>query len=122
MAKSIGSSLASSMIAKAIWPRHGPDLASHSEWEWVAEDTRAGQATGEGADEVDGVDLDAFAVDPLAELAAGGPLEHEVERLAVDGGPLGDMSATRRPSWSAVRFIGRSMAMWMSMRCVVRQV
>ena len=27
---------------------------------------------------------------PCAELAAGGTVEHELERLAVDGGPLGD--------------------------------
>ena len=56
----------------------------------MAEDPGAGQATGEGADEVEGVDLDAFAVDALAELAAGGTVEHELERLAVDAGPLGD--------------------------------
>ena len=56
----------------------------------MAEDAGAGQATGEDTDEVDGVDLDALAVDALAELAAGGALEHELERLAVDRGPLGD--------------------------------
>ena len=34
--------------------------------------------------------LDAFAVDALGELAAGGSFEHEFERLAVDARPLGD--------------------------------
>ena len=56
----------------------------------MAEDAGAGQATGEGADEVEGVDLDAFAVDALAELPAGGTVEHELEGLAVDIGPFGD--------------------------------
>jgi hypothetical protein len=56
----------------------------------VAEDTGAGQATGDGADEVDGVDLDSFATDALAELAACGTLEDELERLAVDACPLAD--------------------------------
>ena len=48
------------------------------------------QATGEGADEVEGVDLYSFAVDALAVLAASGAVEDELERLAVDAGPFGD--------------------------------
>ena len=63
---------------------------SPSEWERVAENTGAGQATGKGADEVEGVDLDSFTVDALAELAAGRSFEHELERLAVDARPLAD--------------------------------
>ena len=55
-----------------------------------AEDAGSGQATGEGADEVEGVDLDAFAADALGELPAGGAVEHELEGLAVDVGPFGD--------------------------------
>src|SRR5712691_11822780 len=61
-----------------------------SERQRVAEDAGAGQAAGQGADEVEGVDLDAFAVVALAELAAGGTFEHELERLAVDRCPLRD--------------------------------
>src|SRR2546423_5354825 len=56
----------------------------------MAEDAGAGQATREGADEGEGVDLDAFAVAPLGELAAGGAVEHELEGPAVDARPLGD--------------------------------
>ena len=56
----------------------------------VGEDAVAGAAPGEDADELDGVDLDPLAVRALAELAARGPVEHELERLAVDARPLGD--------------------------------
>ena len=56
----------------------------------MAEDAGAGQAAGEGADEVEGVDLDPFARHALGELPAGGAVEHQLEGLAVDGGPFGD--------------------------------
>ena len=59
-----------------------------SEWKRIGEDTGAGQATGHDTDEVKGVDLDAFASGALAELAAGGSFQDELERLAVDAGPF----------------------------------
>src|SRR3954449_6061284 len=61
-----------------------------SEREWVVEDAGAGDATRQSADEVDGIDLHAFAVDAFGELAAGGSFEHELEWLVVDVRPLGD--------------------------------
>src|SRR5829696_3768224 len=60
-----------------------------SEWKCVGEDTGGRTTTGERADEFEGVDLDVLAPDPLGEGAAGGSGEHELERLAVDGGPFG---------------------------------
>lgn len=56
----------------------------------MAEDAGAGEATGEGADEVDGVDLYSFALDALGELSSGWAFEHEIEGLAVQVGPFGD--------------------------------
>src|SRR5260221_10247498 len=56
----------------------------------IAEDTGAGQATGENADELHGVDVDMFAVDALTELATGGPLEHKLGKVAVDLRPFRD--------------------------------
>src|SRR5712692_11237782 len=66
----------------------------------MGEYTLAGQAPGQRADEVDGVDLDPFTVDAgaldtgslnaLAELAAGATLAHELVGLTVDRPPLGD--------------------------------
>ena len=55
----------------------------------MAEHAGAGEPAGEGADEVEGVDLDSFAVVALGELAAGGALEDELERFTVDASPLG---------------------------------
>src|SRR5947208_16787201 len=63
---------------------------SISERKRVCEHAGAGTAAAERAHELDGVDLDVLSVDTLAERAAGGTVEHEVERLAVDGGPLAD--------------------------------
>src|SRR5580704_10089410 len=65
-------------------------VMSPSEGQRVAEDAGAGQATGDCADEVNGVDLDSFAVGALAELPAGGTFEDELEWLAVDACPLAD--------------------------------
>lgn len=56
----------------------------------MGEDAGAGKAAAERGDEVNGVDLDSFAAIALAELAAGGAFEDELERLAVDGRPFGD--------------------------------
>src|SRR5947199_2951382 len=63
-------------------------MVSPSERERVAEDTGAGSATGEDADELDGVELDPLAASALAELATGRTLEDELEGLTVDLGPL----------------------------------
>src|SRR5690349_9609158 len=59
-----------------------------SERQRVAEDAGAGPAPREDLHELDGVDLDPLAVRALTELAAGRPLEHELERQAVDLRPL----------------------------------
>ena len=67
------------------------------EGEGVAEEAGAGEAAGERADELDGVDLDSFAVDALGELSSGRAFEHQVEGLTVDR-PFAAMSATSRPS------------------------
>src|SRR5665213_4267505 len=54
----------------------------------VAEDAGARKAACEGTNEVERIHLDAFAVDALAELAAGRTLQHQLEGLAVDIGPF----------------------------------
>ena len=64
-------------------------MADDLQGEGMAEDPHAGQSAGEGADEVQRVDLDALAGDALCELPAGGAVEHQLEGLAVDTGPLG---------------------------------
>src|SRR6202050_3310311 len=56
----------------------------------VAEHAAAWPAAGQRADEVDGVDLDVLAVMAVAEGAAGRPVKHQVERLAVELRPFGD--------------------------------
>src|SRR6266542_3085350 len=58
--------------------------------ERVAEDAGARKAAGKGPDEIDGIDVDALAVDTLTELAARRAFEHELERLPVDRCPLTD--------------------------------
>src|SRR5258706_9234249 len=61
-----------------------------SERKRVGENSGAGLATGQDANELDGIDLDAFAVDPLAVLPAGGALEHKFERFPMNRPPFGD--------------------------------
>lgn len=56
----------------------------------VAKNPGAGQAPGQRADDVEGVDFDTFSVEALGELAAGRTVEHEFEWLTVDPSPLGD--------------------------------
>src|SRR3984957_3339687 len=55
----------------------------------VAEHAAAWPAAGQRADEVDGGDLHVVAVMPVAEGAAGRPVKHQVERLAVELRPFG---------------------------------
>ncbi|MGH9131584.1 MAG: hypothetical protein ACRDWV_07910 [Acidimicrobiales bacterium] len=53
----------------------------------MTEDTGARQATGQGADKVEGVDLDTLGINALGELAAGRSVQDEFEGFAVDLGP-----------------------------------
>ena len=55
-----------------------------SEREWVREHPGARSAAGQDADELDGVDLDQFAVHALAELPPGRSFEDELEREIVN--------------------------------------
>src|ERR1017187_1337667 len=66
------------------------DGVSLSERERVAEDAGTGEATGEDADELDGVDVDSLAVGAVAELAAGRAFQHQLKGLAMDRRPFGD--------------------------------
>jgi hypothetical protein len=55
----------------------------------MAEDSRARQPAGQGANEVQRVELDAVAADALGEVPASGAIEHKLKGLAMDIGPLG---------------------------------
>jgi len=57
--------------------------------EGITEDSHARQPAGKGANEVQRVDLDVFAVDAPGEAPASGAIEHELNGLTVDVGPLG---------------------------------
>src|SRR2546421_13000800 len=67
-----------------------PCLRGWLEREGIAEDAGAGEATRQNADEVEGGDLDALAVDAVGELAASRTFEHELEWFVVDVRPFGD--------------------------------
>src|SRR5437867_11653081 len=75
------SAISSTLVSMGVSPLQG---------ERMAEDAGAGQPPGQDADEVDGVDVDALAAEALAELVAGRALEHQLEGLAMDRGPLAD--------------------------------
>src|ERR1700683_4465213 len=70
---------------------------SDLEGEWVGEDAGAWKTAGHGPDELDRVDLDLLSVGALDELPAGGPFEDQLERLTVDGRPLGDNVGDEAP-------------------------
>ena len=53
----------------------------------MAEHAGAGDAAGEGADEVEGVYLDSFAVVTLGELSSGRSLEDQLEWFTVGSMP-----------------------------------
>src|SRR4051794_34162633 len=62
-----------------------------SEWKWVGEHAGAGTATGEGADELERVDLDALTADTSGERTPGGAGQQQLERLTVGLRPFGDV-------------------------------
>src|ERR1035437_1174149 len=64
-------------------------MADDLQGEGVAEDPHAGQQEGGGENDPRRVPPDPLAGDALCELPAGGAVEHQLEGLAVDTGPLG---------------------------------
>jgi len=60
-------------------------VISLSKWKGMAEDTGASEAAGQRADEVEGVDLDAFAVDAIGPFCRDLPGGHEKSRPHVPG-------------------------------------
>src|SRR3954451_12578190 len=75
----------------------GAQSASDSQRKCVGEDTGAGTAAGERADEVEGVELDALTAATLAEGTPRGAGEQELERLPVDPGPFDDQVGDEPP-------------------------
>ena len=55
----------------------------------MAEDSHARQPAGQGANEVQRVELDAIAADASGEFPASGAIEHELKGLTMEVGPLG---------------------------------
>ena len=99
--------------------RRSPWVCVLSERERVAEDAGAGSAAGEDVRTKSMASISTRSPSvPWLNLPPAGPSSTSSNGWPWMAAHSPTMSATRRPSWSAVRSIpGRSMAAWMSMRC-----